>query len=467
MRVDFGDTDAGLLALVLRLCRRIRDAGGTAFIVGGSVRDALLGRAIEEFDLEVFQLEGDVVKRLLAAEHEIDEVGKSFGVLKLRGQPVDVSLPRRESKRGRGHRGFEIHTDPFMKIEDAASRRDFSLNSMLYDPLADTLHDPFHGEQDLHARILRHTSARFTEDPLRVLRGMQLVARYTLRADPSTLELCRRLDPSELARERVFDEWKKLLLLGESISTGLAFLRDTGWIHHFAELEALVGCEQDAEWHPEGDVWTHTLAVMDAFQAERLLDAWEDTVVGFACLCHDFGKPATTTVAEDGRIRSRGHEAAAEAPTRRFLSRLTRQSALVEEVMPLVLHHLKPRQLCQAQAGASAVRRLARKVQRIDRLVRVARADARGRPPKPWDDDGSGDWLLARARSLDLADRAPKPIILGRHLIERGLPPGPDFGPVLERCFEAQLEGVFETLDEGLVHLGEVLQQMGDNLSPK
>ena len=196
---------------------------------------------------------------------------------------------------------------------------------------------------------------------------------------------------------------------------------------------------------------------MDAFARDRIGDDWEDLVVGFASLCHDFGKPSTTTH-ERGRVRSIGHEAAGERPTRAFLGSLTQQTALHEEVVPLVRHHLKPRQLYEAQATDAAVRRLANKVGRIDRLVRVARADAGGRPPLPTDDDAAGRWLLERAQALTLADRGPTPLVLGRHLIARGLEPGPAFGPLLDRCFEAQLDGEFQSLEGGLAYLDRLLE---------
>jgi tRNA nucleotidyltransferase (CCA-adding enzyme) len=221
----------------------------------------------------------------------------------------------------------------------------------------------------------------------------------------------------------------------------------------------LIGCPQDPEWHPEGDVWTHTLHVMDAFARARVDDPWEDLVVGFACLCHDLGKPPTTT-RDGGRIRSLGHESAGEPPTRELLGRMTRQSALIEEVVPLVRHHLKPRQLYDAKASDNAVRRLASKVGRIDRLARVARADAAGRPPLPADEEAAS-WVLERALALELADHGPAPLVLGRHLIERGLEPGPSFGPILDRCFEAQLDGAFTTLEGGLAWLDRLLADGG------
>jgi tRNA nucleotidyltransferase (CCA-adding enzyme) len=464
MKLEFS-TRQEVFEAVLRLCEAVAEAGGRALLVGGCVRDAVLGSEIEDFDLEVFGLAPQRLRSVVEGEYEVDLVGEAFGVLKLRRWPIDVSLPRRESKSGLGHRGFEIFADPDLGVEEAAARRDFTINAILYDPLAPELLDPHQGVQDLKNGILRATSGKFSEDPLRVLRGMQLVARFGLQPDPGTLGLCRRIEPEGLARERIFEEWKKLILRGARPSAGLGFLRDCGWVRHFPELEALIACPQDPEWHPEGDVWTHTLHVMDAFADERVGDPWEDLVVGLACLCHDFGKPATTRCV-DGRVRSLGHEAAGEAPTRSFLAGLTNQEKLVDEVLPLVAHHLKPLELYRVGAGSSAVRRLARKVGRIDRLVRTARADSRGRPPLVFDGFPAGDWLLDRAERLKLAAEAPQPLVMGRHLLARGLAPGPQLGRLLERCFEAQLDGRFETLERGLAFLDALLSAQREEDEP-
>ena len=457
MEIEF--TDPRLRQALERICEKTAARGGRCLVIGGSVRDAFLELPAEDLDLEVFGLAPEQLRSVLAEDFTLDLVGQSFGVVKIRHLPIDVAIPRRESKRGLGHKGFEVHSDPALTIEEAASRRDFTINAISWDPLTGELLDPAGGVEDLERGRLRHVSEKFAEDPLRVLRGMQLAARFELSVAPETVDLCRGIEPEGLARERIFDEWKKLLLRGRRLSLGLGFLLDCGWVRYYPELEALIDCPQDPEWHPEGDVWIHTLHVMDAFAEERVGDDWEDLVVGFGCLCHDLGKPATTETSADGRIRSKGHEEAGEGPTRSFLARLTQQESLAQEVVPLVREHLKPTALHLSEASAAAVRRLARRVGRIDRLVRLARADHKGRPPLPFDGFPAGEWLLERARELDIAAEAPRPIVLGRHLIELGLEPGPHFKELLESCFEAQLDGRFSDIEGGFEHAREVVLQ--------
>jgi len=441
--------DPPLEAAVDSVCRLTRDLGGRALIVGGSVRDALLNHAARDIDIEAYGVPAEDLLAGLEQQFKLDLVGRSFGVVKLSGLEIDVSIPRRESKAGRGHRGFQILSDPNMTVAEAATRRDFTINTIAFDPLTFEVIDHYHGRRDLELGILRHVSHQFAEDPLRVLRGMQFAARFDLEAAAETIELCRGIEPEGLPSERLLEEWRKLILKGVRISRGLAFLRDTGWVHYFPELAALIDCPQDPGWHPEGDVWNHTLHCLNAYAEERVGEAWEDLVVGFAVLCHDFGKPATTEFA-NGRYRSHGHEGRGEEPTRSFLARLTRQSDLAEQVVPLVRNHLSPVELYDSKSQAPAIRRLARRVGRIDRLVRVAKADQRGRPPRTVDTFPAGEWLIEKARDLEVEQCGPVPIVMGRHLIQLGLAPGPHFGPILDRCYEAQLDGVISDLVEGL-----------------
>ena len=441
--------DTTVAAVVTDICRFAQTCGGRALVVGGAVRDSASGQAVSDIDIEIFGVAPERVKGELGARYRLDLVGDAFGVLKLHGLNIDVSIPRRESKAGLGHKGFDILSDPRLSVKEAALRRDFTINAMSVDPLTGELFDYYGGMADLEARVLRHTSGKFTEDPLRVLRGMQFAARFDLCVAPETVVLCRSMDMHGLARERVFAEWGKLVQRGGVPSRGLVFLKACGWLRFFPELARLVGCQQEPDWHPEGDVWAHTLHCMDAFAKERLNDPVEDLVVGMAVLCHDFGKPLTTTF-ERGRIRSLGHEEAGAEPTRSFLSGMTNQSDFIRDVIALVVNHLKPVQLFEAEAGDSAVRRLAVRTGRIDRLVRVARADQQGRPPCPFDGFPAGAWLLQRAHALDVAAAVPKPLVQGRHLIALGMAPSPLFGHILSQCYEAQIEGRIRSEEEGV-----------------
>ncbi len=433
------------LDAAMEIARLVRAAGGRALMVGGGVRDGLLGKSFKDIDLEVFNLSPERLRSTLSRRFELDLVGLSFGVLKVRHFDIDVSLPRRESKSGRGHRAFEITAAPTLTIAEAAERRDFTVNAIYRDLLTGELIDPYGGVEDLQRKILRHVSPKFKEDPLRVLRGMQFIARFGLEAAPETVGLCRTITPEDLPPERLFEEWGKLLVKGVEISRGLNFLRATGWVKYYPELAALIGCEQSPEWHPEGDVWNHTCCCLDAF-ARRRTDSADELLMGLAVLCHDFGKPATSRWDEKvKRIRSIGHDEAGVKPTRAFLRRLTNEERILKLVPPLVQFHMAPFAYWKSKAGDAAIRRLAMKVKNLQWLLRVARADDEGRPPYPPQPEAL-DWLQAAAERLQVADSAPKPILLGRHLIERGHRPGPQLGKWLNACFEAQLDGKFSDL---------------------
>ena len=426
------------------VARAVRDAGGRAVVVGGWVRDHILGMRSKDVDVEVFGLDAERLETLLAGFGKVHAVGRAFGVFRVGSLDVDFSLPRRDSKRGPGHRGFDVAPDPSLSFAEAARRRDLTVNSIGLDPLTGEVLDPHDGRRDLERRVLRATDpARFPEDPLRGLRVAQLAARLEMTPDRELAALCRKLDPGELSGERVFGELRKLLLRAGRPSLGFRVLEDTDQLRFFPELDALRGVPQDPEWHPEGDVWVHTLMVLDV--AATLRGAGEDLALMFGALCHDLGKPATTERI-GGRIRSRGHDVEGVAPTRALLGRLRAPGALVDRVAALVEHHLAPALFIRNGASAKGYRRLARKLERagagLELLVRVARADHLGRTTEDavagrFD---AGDAFLAAARTLRVEHAAPRDMVLGRHLIERGLQPGPGFGPILELCREIQDE---------------------------
>jgi len=454
------------LVSVLQAVRRV----GRPRVVGGCVRDWLLGLEPKDFDVEVPGVDFETLQRALAPFGATDVVGRSFGVIKLRigGSEYDFSLPRRESKTGAGHRGFAVAPEPDLSDNEAAARRDFTVNAIAYDPFTEALIDPHGGERDLRARVLRHTSAAFTEDPLRVLRAFQLAARFDFSLAPETAALCRSIKSSyaELPVERVWGEWAKWAEKSQKPSRGLEVLRETEWLAHFPEVAALAGTPQDPEWHPEGDVFVHTAHCCDALtQLEDWRMAGQDLrrVLLFAVLAHDFGKPATTVQAERrGRLRwvSPGHEPAGGPLTETFLRRIGSPHELIEYVRPLVVNHLVHHH-GNIEFSDTSVRRLARRMapSSIDQLCVVMRADHDGRPPLHSPETLQRIAALQqKARALALAETAPKSLVLGRHLLALGLNPGPDFKPLLDDAFEAQLEGAFADEAGGVAWLKDRLQ---------
>ena len=437
---------------VLHLSGTIRDEGGRALLVGRCVRDALMEKQPKDWDVEVYGVEPARLRQLLDQLGDVNVVGEAFTVYKL-GSDLDVGLPRREHKTGRGHRAFFIEGDPSMTFEESARRRDFTINAILQDPLTGDLIDPFHGRDDIEKRVLRAVSREtFPEDSLRVLRAAQF------EIETETLALCRGIDLSDLPSERIWGEMEKLLLKAQHPSIGLKFLLELGAIDQlFPEIKALIGVEQDHEWHPEGEVFLHTGLVID--RARELIDDLpyaKQVTVMLAALCHDFGKPATTEFI-DGRLRSRGHEEAGVEPTLSFLDRLNIHTLdgydVRAQVVALVRDHLKPGEFFkkQEEVGDGAFRRLARKCE-LDLLYRVARADSLGRnaewlPREKWFDAAAQEWFIARALELDVQQKPPAPILQGRHLLELGLEPGPRIGVITKAVYEMQLDGRVRDLD--------------------
>jgi len=471
--------------LILELCRSLRAEGGQAFLVGGWVRDLEMLRlqgvpgmpAAEEFDLEVYGLPTDRLAFVLGRYGEVRLVGQSFAVYKLvPRQPehaggaavpaIDISLPRRDTKVAPGHRGFEVQGDPNLSQKDATRRRDFTVNAMMYDPLAGRTIDHWSGLDDLRSRVLRAVDpSTFVEDSLRVLRAVQLAARLEFSIDPATVDLCRRIDLSDLPAERIWGEFEKLLLKARRPSIGLEWADRLGVVGSlFPELRALKGCPQEKEWHPEGDVWTHTLMAIDRAKAEiDGLPKERALAVMLAVICHDFGKPATTAVV-DGRIRSYEHEEAGIPPTRAFLDRLNVRTLhgydLREQVVQLVSHHLTPSHYFKNRenVGDGAFRRLARKLE-PDLLYRVSRADCLGRTGDFSTE--AQEWFIGKVRALSVESRPPRPILMGRHLLEMGLKPGPIIGRVTKAVYEKQLDGQVKDLEEATREARRLLMEEG------
>lgn len=448
---------------------------GRPRVVGGWVRDHLLGQSSGDVDVEVAGCSFDQLQAALSPFGATDVVGRSFGTIKLRrhGVVYDFSLPRRESKTGAGHRGFKVEPDPTLSDRAAASRRDFTLNAIAWDPVSGALIDPFDGAADLRAGILRHTGPAFAEDPLRVLRGMQLAARFELTMAPETVAMSRAMvdTAAELPVERIWGEWDKWLRQARRPSRGLEVLQQTGWIRHFPEIAALVGTPQEPDWHPEGDVFTHTGHCLDALVDTPAWTDWSDDrkrTLMLAVLAHDFGKPATTErVEKRGKLRwtSPGHAMAGVPLAESFLKRIGAPKRFSPEVGPLVQYHMAHIDGAENGFSATRIRRLARKLApaRLTDLLEVLRADALGRPPLDGGDTlGIIDAMRERIEELAVQDSAPTPLILGRDLIQRGLQPGPDFGAILKAAYEAQLNGDFSDEQTSSKWLDRYLKKTAD-----
>jgi tRNA nucleotidyltransferase (CCA-adding enzyme) len=463
---------------ILRLARAVREAGGRALMVGGCVRDRLLGLGAKDWDVEVYGVEPSALRGLLDRMGRVNVVGEAFTVYKL-GRDLDVSIPRRERKTGRGHRGFYIEGDPSMSFEEAARRRDFTVNAILEDPLTGELLDPFGGRADIGAKLLRAVAPEtFIEDSLRVLRAAQFAARFDFAVEEKTVELCRSIDLTDLPAERVWGELEKILLAAREPSVGLRWLDTLGATRQlFPEIEALKGVPQEFDWHPEGDVFIHTLLVCD--RARELVDDLEyprRVAVMLAALCHDFGKPSTTQFV-DGRMRSRGHSEAGVRPALAFLERLkvfTLEGYDVRsQVAALVRDHLKPGEFYRARDEVTdgAFRRLARECE-LELLYRVAKADSLGRnapwvPRERWFNADAQEWFIERARELSVERKPPAPILMGRHLLEMGLEPSPLVGEVTRAVYEMQLDNRVRTLEEAKDAARSILEKGRTTLEDK
>ena len=253
------------LDMAKKIAEKVDAAGGCAYYVGGYVRDLLLGNPGKDIDIEIHGISPDELKKILSSVGDLLEYGESFGIFGLRGYSIDIAMPRKEECRGKGHRDFDIFVDPHIGTLGAAKRRDFTINAMMQNVLTGEIVDHFCGREDLSNRIIRHIAPdSFTEDPLRVLRGAQFAARFEFSVAKETIELCRGMDISTLTRERIMGELEKALIKAEKPSIFFEVLRKMNQLSvWFPELEALIGVEQNKKYHSEGDVWVHTMMVLD------------------------------------------------------------------------------------------------------------------------------------------------------------------------------------------------------------
>ena len=439
----------------VKICEALVSLDAKPVIVGGYVRDYFLHVESKDIDIEVFNVENlDDLTAILKLFGEVHLVGKSFGVLKLvvKGYEYDISLPRKETKVAKGHKGFDVLTDSTLSYKQAASRRDFTMNAIGYDFQEKKFLDPYNGIEDIKQKTILHVeTSSFIEDPLRVLRAVQFAARFKFKLATNTLKLCSNMVQEkmldELPKERIFEEYKKLLLKSKKPSLGFKLLDKMNAL--YPELKALQGVAQDKTYHPEGDVWTHTMMSLDVMAKLHVETKTKKLTLMLAILCHDLGKVETTKI-KDGKISSINHENILE-PTISFLNRLTDEKAIFEEIKPLIQNHLMPSALYKQKSKNSAIRRLSTRVN-IEDLVLLARADHLGRTTEDAKNGvyKAGDWLLEKAKLLHVETDKPKAFLQGRDLINIGMKPSKEFKNILHVAYEAQLDGKINSHEEAL-----------------
>ncbi|HIP28324.1 MAG TPA: HD domain-containing protein [Sulfurovum sp.] len=441
-----------------------------AILVGGAVRDYFLERPSKDIDVEVYGLDTiEELEEVLEVYGSVNLVGKSFGVLKFthEAEEYDFSFPREEVKVGEGHRGFDVSVDGSLDFKTAARRRDFTINALGYDVEEETFLDPFGGLEDIKQETLRHIDDEtFIEDPLRVYRAIQFCARFDYDLAEETFVLCKHMVEEdlleELPKERVYGEWMKLLLKSKKPSIGFELMRELGILErYFPELHALINVPQSPIWHPEGDVWIHTMMTLDSMSQDLGIS---NEALGmkrkqklkyfFAILCHDLGKVTHTTVDDDGRIRAIGHEEAGLEPTKSLMLRLMDEHDFIKSLLPLVEHHLKPSQFYASKSKASAIRRLATKVN-IEELVVVAKADFLGRTTEESLAGVyyAGEWLLEKSKDLRVSTKPLDNLLQGRDLIVLGFEPSAKFKEILDEVYALQLDGKLLDKDDAIIYV--------------
>lgn len=416
---------------------QIEAAGGNCYYVGGCVRDHILGIAPDDYDIEVFgitvaQLQNILVKFV----PKLKLIGATFGVF-----PVDnyeFAIARRENKIGLGHTDFEIIPDPYLDVPTAASRRDYTINA-IYRTRSGEIIDPYNGADDLKRGLLNIVGSKFSEDALRVLRGMQLSGRYNLAATPVTIAMARELLGGYhiISKDRIWAEWNKWASKSVKPSAGLEFLRQSHWIKAYPELDYCQYTPQSKRYHPEGNVWQHIL---------HCVDATADSTLRFAGLVHDLGKPPVTHFTTDWV--SPGHAQRPEPIS--FMNGIGMPHELRDRIAEMVIHHMwhyepiTKKRVRRLMAGLKDC-----SVQDIYDLIVV---DYAGRPPLPAVVPKNAAKMLVVA--AEVASEI-KPILMGRHLIDRGYKPGPVFSEITRAAYELQLDGIITNLDDALMWLDE------------
>ena len=434
----------------MEMARAVAEAvareGGSTYYVGGFVRDRLLGRDNKDIDIEVHGIPPETLERILDSLGERLTMGASFGIMGLRHYELDIAMPRSETATGRGHKDFAVLVDPFLGPEKAARRRDFTMNALMQDALTGEVLDFFGGQADMQRGRIRHVDdASFAEDPLRALRACQFAARFGFAVAEETTELSAAMDLAALPGERVMGELEKALLKAKRPSIFFEELRKMRQLGDwFPELAALIGLRQNPVHHPEGDVWVHTMQVLDEAAALRA-DAQEPLWFMLSALCHDMGK-AVTTQEIGGVLHAYQHEKLGLPLAQTFLGRMTRETKLTQYVLNMTELHMKPNLLVNSGAHIKSYMKMYDRSVCPEDLLLLAKADSLGCAGPESDREAMrAEYAETESRLRAMLalydDRMSQPHLMGRDLIAAGLKPGPGFAEALACAHKLRLAG--------------------------
>jgi len=468
---------------VISIAQDANNSGGRILLVGGSVRDHLLGLPKADYDLEVFGIPLKKLKIFCRKYGNISIVGASFSVLKIflkDNSVIDVSIPRREKATGKTHKSFDIDADPYMSVEEAALRRDLTVNAISMDPLTNEIIDPYNGRNDLENKILRHVSSRFSEDPLRIMRVIRFTAQLGFDIAKETKQLCHVMISQDLLdnlpSERIEEEFKRFFVKGQpgSIMKALYLAEEIGVFKKlFPELQKLKSVPQDPRYHSEGDCLIHTFLTIDrsAFISQRdMVSDRSRYILCLAAMVHDLGKLQTTVIHPDGAISAYGHDKAGVRYAIDVISRITRTKDISDRVIALVKTHMRPLYLAsETKISDAAIRRLAKAVEpsTLVDLAMLVEADTMA----TYHDDNypkinAAQFLKERSAALGVNKKPPEPLLKGRDLIEMAengeLPSkykkgGRHYKDILETVYEAQLDGNITSLQQAKNFAGKLI----------
>lgn len=424
--------------LAKQIANKVSECGGITYFVGGFVRDKLLGIDNKDIDIEVHCIQPFLLQSILSDFGEVVEQGKSFGIYRIKGYGLDISLPRTERRVGNKHTSFEVDVDPFIGAYEASKRRDFTINALMQNVLTEDIVDFWNGVDDLNNKIIRHVDEeRFKEDALRVLRACRFAAKLRFTIHESTINLCKGLNLSHLSSERVFGETSNALMNSGRPSIYFEQLRKMKQLDYwFPELEKCIDVPQNTKYHQEGDVWEHTMMVIDV--ATRFLDEVKHPLFFmYSALCHDFGKPLCTTVDDSGNFHSYGHELKGIKPAKRFIHRLTNEKKLREYVTNMVELHQRPNRAADANSSIKSTNHMFDESICPEDLITLSHCDNLGRIPYSYTNT---HFLQDRLETY--YEYMSRPFVQGRDLVEAGLKPGKNFTALLEYAHKMRLAGV-------------------------